>query len=59
MAGDEVDILRPDAPPIKARLENLFNADWEPIAAAPHAEMLVYWQTGLEVPAGSFLRRAT
>ena len=54
--GAEVDILQPGRAPFTARLTEIYNADWEPIEAAPHAEMTVYWKTDAEVAAGAFLR---
>lgn len=55
-AGTEADILQPGTPPFTAKLDQLFNGDWEPIQSAPHAEMLVYWKTDLPVQPGAYLR---
>lgn len=55
-AGEEADVLQPGREPFTARLEELYNQDWEPISSAPHAEMLVYWKTELPVEAGAYLR---
>ncbi|MDE6836890.1 MAG: U32 family peptidase C-terminal domain-containing protein, partial [Acutalibacter sp.] len=55
-AGSTADVLQPGQPPFTARLEELYNQDWEPIASAPHAEMLVYWKTSLPVEPGAYLR---
>lgn len=54
--GDTVDVLQPGRAPFTAELTELYNEDWEPIDAAPHAEMTVYWKTSLEVGEGAFLR---
>lgn len=54
--GDTVDVLQPGCKPFTAPLEELYNQDWEPIEAAPHAEMTVYWKTGANVREGAFLR---
>ncbi len=54
--GDTVDILQPGRPSFTAELRDLYNGDWEPIDAAPHAEMTVYWKTDAQVPPGAFLR---
>lgn len=54
--GDTVDVLQPGCKPFAAPLEELYNQDWEPIEAAPHAEMTVYWKTGADVREGAFLR---
>ncbi len=54
--GEIVDILQPGKPSFTAELTELFNEDWEPIEAAPHAEMTVYWKTGAEIAEGAFLR---
>ncbi len=55
-AGETVDVLQPGKEPFTAELTELYNADWEPIQSAPHAEMSVYWRTDLEVGEGAFLR---
>ena len=55
--GEIVDILQPGKPSFTAELTELFNEDWDPIEAAPHAEMTVYWKTGAEIAEGAFLRR--
>ncbi len=55
-AGSTADVLQPGQPPFTARLEELYNQDWEPITSAPHAEMLVYWKTSLPVEPGAYLR---
>ena len=54
--GQEVDILQPGKPSFTATLERLYNQDREPLSVAPHAEMIVYWETGADVPAGAYLR---
>ncbi len=54
--GDTVDVLQPGCKPFTAPLEELYNQDWEPIEAAPHAEMTVYWKTSANVREGAFLR---
>lgn len=54
--GETVDILQPGKPAFTAVLTELFNEDWEPIEAAPHAEMVVYWKTDAPVSEGAFLR---
>ncbi len=54
--GDLADVLQPGREPFTIRLEELYNQDWEPIEAAPHAEMLVYWKTDAEVGQGAYLR---
>ncbi len=54
--GDMADILQPGKPSVTAPLTDIFNEDREPIDAAPHAEMAVYWKTALEVSPGAYLR---
>ncbi len=54
--GDTVDILQPGKPAFTAELTEICNEDWEPIDAAPHAEMTVYWKTDAEIEPGAFLR---
>lgn len=54
--GDVADILQPGKPSQTAPLDEIFNQDWEPIEAAPHAEMTVYWKTDLDVAPGAYLR---
>ena len=54
--GEIVDILQPGKPSFTVELTELFNEDWDPIEAAPHAEMTVYWKTGAEIAEGAFLR---
>ena len=54
--GQEVDILHPGKPSFTATLDRLYNQDREPLSVAPHAEMIVYWETGADVPAGAYLR---
>ncbi len=54
--GDLADVLQPGREPFTIRLEELYNQDWEPIEAAPHAEMLVYWKTDAPVGEGAYLR---
>lgn len=54
--GDTADILQPGAAPFTAELTEIFNEDWEPIEAAPHAEMTVYWKTDAEIAEGAYLR---
>ena len=54
--GQEVDILQPGKPSFTATLDRLYNQDREPLSVAPHAEMIVYWEPGADVPAGAYLR---
>lgn len=54
--GEVVDILQPGKEPFTAELKGLYNGDMEPIEKAPHAEMLVYWETDADVEAGAYLR---
>ena len=54
--GQEVDILQPGKPSFTATLDRLYNQDREPLSVAPHAEMIVYWETDADVPAGAYLR---
>lgn len=54
--GETVDILQPGKPSFTAELSQLYNEDWEPIDAAPHAEMTVYWKTDADAAAGAYLR---
>ncbi len=54
--GQTVDVLQPGKPSFTAELSELYNEDWEPIDAAPHAEMTVYWKTDAQVGKGAFLR---
>lgn len=54
--GETADVLQPGVPSFTAPLTELFNEDMEPIDAAPHAEMKVYWKTDAQVLPGAFLR---
>ena len=54
--GDQADVLQPGKEPFTAELSQIYNQDWEPIESAPHAEMLVYWKTPLELEKGAYLR---
>ena len=54
--GQEVDTLQPGKPSFTATLDRLYNQDREPLSVAPHAEMIVYWETDADVPAGAYLR---
>lgn len=54
--GETVDILQPRKEPFTAELGELYNEDMEPIEAAPHAEMTVYWKTDAEAEEGAYLR---
>ena len=54
--GQEVDILQPGKPSFTATLDRLYNQDRAPLSVAPHAEMIVYWETDTDVPAGAYLR---
>lgn len=54
--GQEVDILQPGKPSFTATLDRLYNQDRESLSVAPHAEMIVYWETDADVPAGAYLR---
>ena len=54
--AQEVDILQPGKPSFTATLDRLYNQDREPLSVAPHAEMIVYWETDADVPAGAYLR---
>ena len=54
--GQEVDVLQPGKEPFTATLDQIYNQDWEPIEAAPHAEMVVHWKTDLDVAPGAYLR---
>lgn len=54
--GQEVDVLQPGREPFTATLDQIYNQDWEPIEAAPHAEMVVHWKTDLDVAPGAYLR---
>jgi len=57
--GARADILQPGRAPFTAELGEIYNQDWEPIDAAPHAEMRVYWKTDLDVEPGAYLRVKT
>ncbi len=54
--GQTADILQPGKAPFTAPLTDLFDEDWAPLEAAPHAEMKVYWKTAAHVAPGAFLR---
>ena len=54
--GQTVDILQPGKAPFTAELTELYDQDWAPLEAAPHAEMPVYWKTAADVAPGAFLR---
>ena len=54
--GQEVDVLQPGREPFTATLDQIYNQEWEPIEAAPHAEMVVHWKTDLDVAPGAYLR---
>lgn len=54
--GDTADILQPSTPAFTAELSEIYNADFEPIEAAPHAEMTVFWKTDADIEPGAFLR---
>lgn len=54
--GQKVDVLQPGKEPFTATLDQIYNQDWEPIEAAPHAEMVVHWKTDLDVAPGAYLR---
>lgn len=54
--GETADVLLPGEKPFTAELAELYSEDWEPVEAAPHAEMTVYWKTEAQVPAGAYLR---
>ena len=53
--GCTVDVLQPGGA-FTGELSEIYNEDWEPIESAPHAEMRVYWKTGLPVEEGAYLR---
>lgn len=54
--GDEVEIMLPGQPPVRFRVEKLFNETGEEIASAPHAMMKVDIPFAGEFPPGSILR---
>ena len=54
--GDVADILQPGKPSITAPMDEIYNEDWAPIDAAPHAEMTVYWKTDLDAAPGAYIR---
>lgn len=54
--GETADVLQPHAAPFTAELSELLNGEREPIEAAPHAEMTVYWKTDAQVAPGAYLR---
>ena len=53
--GCTVDVLQPGGA-FTGELSEIYNEDREPIESAPHAEMRVYWKTGLPVAEGAYLR---
>ncbi len=55
--GETFSVLEPGGKPFDLRLDELFNADMEPIESAPHATMTVFAKTDREVAKGAFLRR--
>lgn len=59
--GETADILEPGRTgatdgAVTACLDELYNGEGEPIEAAPHAEMTVYWKTQCRPAPGAFLR---
>ena len=54
--GEIVDILQPEGKPFTAQLTKLFDEDFAPLEKAPHAEMVVYWETDAQVAPGAYLR---
>lgn len=55
-AGQTFSVLEPGQAPYDLTLDTLFNADMEPIDAAPHATMTVFAKTERKVPKGAYLR---
>ncbi len=55
--GDEVELLMPGREPMALRIDQLFNADGQPVESAPHADELLYVPVPFEVPAYSMIRR--
>jgi Collagenase and related proteases len=55
--GDTADVLEAGRQPYLLPLDELFDAEWNPIEAAPHATMTVLLKTGQPVSKGAILRR--
>ena len=56
-AGEPLDVLCPEEEPFTVILEEMKNAEWENIEAAPHATMEVTARVSRRIPAGAYLRR--
>ena len=55
--GDEIEILMPDEPFLKLKVERIINEDNEEIEVAPHPQMQVRIPCKREVKKGSFVRK--
>ena len=55
--GDEIEILMPDEPFLKLKIEKIINEDNEEIEVAPHPQMRVKIPCEKEVVKGSFVRK--
>jgi len=54
--GETVSVLEPGCEPYDLQLNEIFNAELEPIEAAPHATMTVYLKTDRKIQKGAYLR---
>ena len=54
--GAAADVLQPSGKNISLALDEIYNSDMEEISVAPHAEMIVYLKTDLEVETGAYFR---
>ncbi len=54
--GDTADVLEPMADVFDIKLDEIFDADMNPIEVAPHATMTVYLKTEKPIKAGAYLR---
>lgn len=55
--GDEIEILMPDEPFLKLKIERIINEDNEEVEVAPHPQMRVRIPCEREVVPGSFVRK--
>ena len=56
--GDELEIMFKGKEPAKVKVKNMKNAEGEPIENCPHPMMQLSFDCDIEVPAGSYLRKA-
>ena len=55
--GDTADVLEAGNRPFLLPLNDLYDRDWNPIDAAPHAMMTVLLKTGHPIAKGAILRK--